>query len=86
MDRLTEEEYVAWRSHPTTEKMRQYWRDYRAWLMELWAGGNITDERSQAYAQFLGDLEALTFQDIETFYTSQEEPREDEEPEQDQPA
>jgi hypothetical protein len=83
VDRLTEAEYGEWRQRAATQKVRQYWRDYRQSLMERWAAGEKLTDAQQAYAQILGDLEGLTFQDIEKFYESLEEPRDDgEEPEQ----
>lgn len=77
MDRLTEEEYGAWRQDPATKKIREYWAAARQSLMERWAAGEKLTDAQQAYAQILGDLEALTFQDIEAFYTSQEEETDD---------
>jgi hypothetical protein len=54
--------------------------------MDRWASGEKLTDAQQAYAQIFGDLEGLTFQDIEKFYESLEEPRDDEEPERDQSA
>ena len=79
MDRLTEAEYGEWRQRAATQKVRRYLADWRASLMEQWASGAVMELPAQAYAQILGDLEGLTFRDIEKFYESLEEPRDDEE-------
>ena len=82
MERLTADEYAQWRQHPATQKVRQYWRDYRQRLMERWAKGNRMSEAQQAYCQILNDLDLMTFEDIKKFYNPEEE---DAEQERDQP-
>jgi len=68
---------------PATRKYRQYLRDYKLQLMEMWSNGRHQAPRSTEYAvkdadavaraQTLADLADMDYAQLETFYFSEKE-------------
>jgi len=70
--RLSEQDFIDWRSHAVTEKVRRYLRDLAAHVREQWARGEGWTEENRRYVDDLDDFEDLRFEDIEAFYASEE--------------
>jgi len=73
---ITKEQYGEWRNSPATQFFRQFLRDRRATLIqastEAWLNSPATFEADSAQARGrileLFDIEAASFDQIETFY------------------
>ena len=70
--RLSEQDFVDWRSHPVTEKVRRYFRDSAEYIRSQWARGHGWTEENRQCVDDLDDFEALTFEDIKAFYAGEE--------------
>lgn len=75
---MNKEDYSAWRGHPITRKMFQYYDDFATEIGKIQAttdhGGKSSDEVARIQAQTYGmcsvynDLIDLTADDINNFY------------------
>ena len=66
---LTEEEFQAWKAHPTTPKVLRYLADYRAHLMEAWAQDQLeAPKEARAWCSLLKQLSEIDFETIDQFY------------------
>jgi hypothetical protein len=68
---LTDDEFDAWKAHPTTPKVLRYLFDLRASLMEAWAEGGIATDawpEYQAHCALLKQLSEIDFETIDQFY------------------
>ena len=70
---LEAEEFEAWRTHPTTVKVRRYLADLAANTRDQWSRGEGWTEEMRRYVQDLEDFEGLNFESIDIFYASEED-------------
>ena len=76
--RLDAEEFDAWRSHPTTQRVMKHLGDIEAALREAWRQGNDWTVEAKQSVYELENFQALTFEQIEEFYPALEEEEEEE--------
>lgn len=71
---------AEWRQHPVTKQVRQYLKDYRQQIMEIWAHNDIADEAIRFYTgtcSALEQIEDLDYEDMRDFYQKEDEPHEE---------
>lgn len=65
---LTEEEFEAWKTAPTTRKIRQYLRDAAGAVRREWSQGKRWDADAKRYVDVLEDYADLSFESMLIFY------------------
>ncbi len=73
-NKLSKDDFEAWKAHPVTEKVRRYLADYEERIRQEWAAGNHWTEESRLRVEILADVRETELSDIEEFY---EEPEDD---------
>lgn len=70
---LDAEEFEAWRSHPTTKKVRKFYRDMAEAIRESWARAEGWTEELKVRQEDYVDFDERTFDEIKQFYDEREE-------------
>ena len=70
---LEAQQFEEWWNSPTTEKLRQFYRDGAAEIRASWARGEGWTEELRHRVETYTDFAELTFADIERFYDEREE-------------
>lgn len=81
---MSDDDFLAWRSHPVTEVVLSYLRDFAGAIRNDWRAGVNWSDDARLKVEVLEDLAEIDLWSIETFYKAREEherSREDPEPE-----
>ncbi len=70
--RLSEDDFQAWRAHPVTEIVDQYRRDLVTYIRGCWAEGNSWNDEALAEVRLLEGELVLDLDTINEFYEAEE--------------